>query len=295
MRRFLLLITCAAFGLANCYGPVKDQSRITAAEIVPGEAVAVAYHRYRYRPASGLAAYPDGGISRTLVDRFTVGILRPDGAFRRLADMPSGTLPGSGKVALRWYPEDAEHLYVVRAGQQTTSLPLRELHEQIRYPLGGGTPHRFNLGGELERTGRKLGAEGFGDFRAIASDGTLLVGATIGARKELWVRAPSGAMSRVATFDRFDGVRPNYLFYSNNGPPFTTYALDRHTWQARPVLRYNMQNTQQQWQARDDPAFQQLNQPADTAVKDQVLISEDGQNVRYIRTGREVWTARVPH
>jgi len=295
MRRLVLVISCAAVGLGSCYGPVRDQSRVTAAEIVPGGAVAVAYHRYRYRPAAGLAAYPNGGISKTLVDRFAIGVLHSDGSFQRLAEMPSETLSGAGSVSLRWFPQDPQYLYVSRAGQQTTSLQLRELSQQLRYPLNGGRALQFSLRTELERGGGKLGAEGFGDFIAIASDGTLLVGATIGGRKELWVRAASGAMRRVATFDRFDGVRPDYLFYSNDGPPFTTYALDRQTWQSRPVLRYNRQNTQQEWQAKDDPAFRQLNQATGTAAPDQAVIGEDGQTIRYIRNGRELWSARVPH
>jgi hypothetical protein len=295
MRRLVLVISCAAVGLASCYGPVKDQSRITAAEILPGGAVGVAYHRYRYRPAAGLAAYPDGGIPKTLLDRFAIGVLHSDGSFQRLADIPSQTLPGAGSVSLRWFPQDPQHLYVSRAGQQTTSLPLRELSQQVRYPLNGGRAQQFSLRAELERSGRKLGAEGFGDFTAIASDGTLLVGATIGGRKELWVRGASGDMRRMATFDRFDGVYPNYLFYSNDGPPFTTYALDRRTWQARPVLRYNRQNTQQEWQAREDPAFRQLNEASGMATPDQAVIGQDGQTIRYVRNGHELWTARVPH
>ena len=295
MRPFVLPIAFSAMALAGCYGPVRDQSRITAAEIVPGGGVAVTYHLYRYRPATGLAAYPDGGIPKTLLDRFVVGVLHSGGSFRRLAAMPSGTLPGAGSVSLRWFPQDPEHLYAIRSGQLTTSLPLRELSQQLRYPLKGGKPQRFSLRAEFEHGGRKLGAEGFGDFAAIGADGTLLVGTTMGQRKELWVRAPSGAMRRVATFDRFDGLHPDYIFYSNDGPPFTTYALDRQTWRPRPVLRYNLQNTQQEWQARQDPAFRQLNDPTVTATPDQPVIGGDGQTIRYIRNGRELWSARVPH
>jgi len=293
MRFGLLWLLVAAAAQAGCYGPVRDQSKISSTAVLGDGRVAIAYHEYRYRPAAGIAAYPDGGISKTVRDRFIVGLVTPEGKFRKLATYSNEALPGSGGVSLRWFAQDPQHLYVTRTGQQTTSLPLRYFNQQVRVSLDGGGEQKFDLAKELQKRGRSLGAEGFGDYVAVAPDGTLLVGATAGDKKELWLRSPSGALRRLASFDRFDRQGANFLFYSDMGPPFTTYALDWRTGNAHPVVRYNRQNTQQDWRATDDLAFRELNSAEPQRPSDGVTIGDDRRSIRFIRDGQELWSAKV--
>jgi hypothetical protein len=293
MRFGWLLLLIAAFAEAGCYGPVRDQSGISSTAVLGDGRVAIAYHQYRYRPAAGIAAYPDGGISKTVRDRFIVGVVGSDGTFHKLATYANEALPGSGSVSLRWFAADPQHLYATRAGQQTTSLPIRYLNQQVRLSLDGGDEQKFDLAKELQKQGRSFGAEGFGDYVALAPDGTLLVGATAGDKRELWLRSPSGALQRLASFDRFDRQGANYLFYSNMGPPFTTYALDWRTGEAHPVLRYNRENTQQEWRAIDDPAFDELNSTEPPTPSDGVTIGDDRRSIHYMRDGHELWSAKV--
>ena len=293
MRFGLLLLLITAAAQAGCYGPVRDQSGISATAVIGDGRVAIAYHQYRYRPATGIAAYPDGGISKTVRDRFIVGLVGPDGAFHKLASYSNDALPGSGSVSLRWFAKDPDHLYATRAGQQTTSLPIRYLNQQVRLSFDHGGEQEFDLAKELQKQGRSYGAEDFGDYVALASDGTLLVGATAGDKKELWLRGPSGTFRRLASFDRFDRQGEDYLFFSNMGPPFTTYALDWRTGNAHPVLRYNRQNTQQEWRATDDPAFRELNSSDPQSPSDGVTIGDDHRSIHYMRDGQELWSAKI--
>ena len=277
----------------GCHGPVEDHGRIASTALIGGERVAIAYHDHRYRPATGLAAFPDGGIPQTVRDRFVVALVAR-GVVREIARFGNDALPGSGSVSLRWFPVDPAHIHVTRSGQQTTSLPLRYFNQQLRLDLSGHEVQRFDLRAELARVGRTLGADGFGDFHPVAADGILLVGASQGDAKELWLRTPAGALRRLLAFDRFERQVGDDIVYSTNGPPLTMRAFNLNSRVARPLLRYTRQNTQQEWQARDDPAFQQISRPRDPmTVHDAVSVGDDGRTLHYVRDGRELWAVRV--
>ena len=288
------ILALAAFAAGGCYGPVRDDSRITSTAIINHDKVAFTYHEYRYRPAVGLAAFPDGGIPKYVRDRFVVGVAGADGHVRVLARFDNPALPGAGSVGLRWYAEDPTNVYVTRYGQQTTSLPIRYFYQLLRMDVIRGTTREVDIRSTLAAQKRELGADGLGDFFPLTADGTLLVGATHGSQKELWLRSPSGGVERLLAFDRFDRRAGDDLIYSVNGPPFATYAFNWKTRQQRQILRYNRANTQQEWQARDDPAFRAITSVASGAsAAESVEIGEDGKTLKYERNGQPLWTARV--
>ena len=70
-------------------------------------------------------------------------------------------------------------------------------------------------------------------------------------------------------------------------------ALDWRTGNAHPVLRYNRQNTQQEWRATDDPAFPELNNAGPQAPSDGVTIGDDHRSIHYMRDGQELWSAKI--
>src|SRR3954471_21490750 len=118
------LIAAAAAIQCGCYGPVQDSSSITSTAVVGGGRAAFVYHGFRYRPATGIAAFPDGGIPSYLQDDFIIAIAGGDGAMRKLAQFQNTALAGTGSISLTWYPEDPGYVYAMRAGQLGHSAPL---------------------------------------------------------------------------------------------------------------------------------------------------------------------------
>jgi len=62
-----------------------DRSAIESAVLLPGgKVIAMAFQNIRYRPAAGIAAFPDGGIPRYLRDREIIATLPVEGGKPRI-------------------------------------------------------------------------------------------------------------------------------------------------------------------------------------------------------------------
>jgi hypothetical protein len=288
----LMLVGCLAE--TGCYGPVQDHSRVLSTAVLDNGEVGLSYHQYSYRPAAGAAAFPDGGIPRTLHDRFVIALIDTGGGVHKLARFDNRALPGAGQVSVKWSRDDPAHLYVVRYGQSSSTLPLRYFSQHIRMGLSGLSTAVYNPRTELTKIGRVFGTKSFGDFQPIAPDGTLLVGATHGQSSELWLRRPSGSLQLLSTIDRFDGRYGDEIIYSVNGPPFTTFALNWRSGARRAILRYNRENTEQEWRATSDPAWIWLNNPSRSQPsRFSATISEDGQSVSLMSDGKLLRRTRL--
>ena len=127
------LVVLAALGLAGCtYAAPVDRSGVEWAVLLPDRSVAIAFKELVYRPATGLAAWPDGGIPQYLRDREVIALnrealarltckaeLRIVPGASHLFEEP-GALEEVARLAAFWFrqhlgspewaPEAAEHL-----------------------------------------------------------------------------------------------------------------------------------------------------------------------------------------
>ncbi len=90
MKHQLLLIT--AFLAACTYGPAEDHVTVQNLALKPdGSQLAVMVKYERYQVATGLTAFPDGGVPRVLVKRTDLYVM----------DLPSRALVDSGQLLAR--------------------------------------------------------------------------------------------------------------------------------------------------------------------------------------------------
>lgn len=277
------VLSAAAIAVAACtYGPPAYHGKIDSAAVLDDGRVALSYSQMVARPPTGIATFPDGGISRVLYDRFVIALVDPDGRTRELARFANTALPGNGNVHVAWYTEDPQHVYVTRSGQLTTSTPLRWLHQTVRMDLNGHSGPSFDIVRELKQRGRAFGAKDFGGDRPIDSDGDMLVGATHGADQEIWLRSARGAWRQLARFDRDASIVGDDIVYTQGD---YQYALNWRTSRLRPIVHFNRSTQQSEIIDRDDPALRKLRNP-DIARPAQAFVSDDRHGVRINRENR---------
>lgn len=251
MRRrsvFLLLLLVAA----GCsYGPVVDRSGVSSAVLLPGgEGVGFVYRVLRYRPAQGVAAFPDGGVPRYLDDRAIVAVVPLKGGPPRvLLRRENGGVSGSTSLSLRSSDADPGHVLVLLSEQPSTARPSALRLSRLRLADGERRPYP-DIGADLAAKGRRLGTGEFGDVRVIASDGTLLIGAQGGDGPELWVWRPFGDYQRLDSLKHFYGVAGDELYYWSGDE---ARVKNWRTGAVRVVARYDPRIRQTSTLLRKDP------------------------------------------
>jgi hypothetical protein len=255
--KYRAVLTLPALCLAGCfYSAPVDRGAIESAVVLPGgKVIAVAFQNIRYRPAAGIAAFPDGGIPRYLRDHEIIAVVPVAGGKPRvLQRLENGGVHGSASVALRTSDADPDHVLVIRSFQPSTS----QANEVQRWRLGwrdASVVSYPDLAADLKKNHRTLGSPEFGDVRIIDSDGTLLIGARAGNQDELWLRLATGAYRRLDAIKHFYGVQGDELYY----------------WRGDEAVMRNWRTGAQRLIARYDPA-QRLttrflqNDPTVTAV-----------------------------
>lgn len=277
--------------LCGCFGPVEDSSSISSTALVGANRVAFVYHGLRTRPP--LITYPDGGIPTYVKDDFIVAVVGADGPVRKLAYFRNEALHGTGSVSLRWYPENPGYLYAFRAGQR--DYDSHYLSDEVRIRIADGAVQHLKLGDQLAANGRELGADGFGTIMPLDDSGSLLLGATMGERRELWLRPVSGSIRKLADFDGFDVVAGPDIVFSVNGPPLTTYALNWHTGKVRTIMRSKLRTTGLNWHdfdAKDDPAYKAMNRPQ-LQSSNPAHVEVDGITLTYFNGDKSLWSRQV--
>lgn len=167
----LLLWLC----LAGCtYGPVRNMSHFESARLMEdGNTVAFSAHLFAYRPATGLAAFPDGGIPKYTLDRNVVGFFDiPSGQFTRVFDEANKEFsPGAGNFTI---VHTAGDFALLARGGQTRRGYKRGQQEMLyqTYLLDAkkSSLRELPVRRELAERGRA-----FGTFQALLPDGSLVM------------------------------------------------------------------------------------------------------------------------
>lgn len=199
----LLALLPVGCGLSG-YGPAEDHSSFVSADAATdGRYGIFSHHRYVYRPATGIRAFPDGGIPYYVKDTNTLGVY--DFATGRVRIIRSEKnrdfQPGQGTFTVA---QTSITKAVISQGGQGRSDYLTHLRQYILdIPSGEMTP--IDLKGELEKLGR---APGY--MYLVDDEGTLvLVTAPLGEDaswvgkesnpKEVFIRHPDGSYEKAAT------------------------------------------------------------------------------------------------
>jgi hypothetical protein len=257
MRFWKLALLVAPLLAACTYGPEVDRSRFESAVLLPDQqTIALAYRIERHRHATGLAAFPDGGVPKYLEDRAVVASVPLEGGTPRiLLRLPNEGVPGTAGVSLTAHDVDAGHV-IVDAWEQTPGVLGRGRSVRLRswrlaIPGGGLTPDPTpDFGSELKLRGRKASTR-FGPFRMLDREGDYLLALQGGAADELWLRRANGEYRLIDGFKEFYGLRGDELYYWS----VANEAVVRNwrTSETRVIARYDPVLRRTVRLIRDDP------------------------------------------
>jgi len=267
----MLLALC----LVGCsYSDPVDRSAIESAVLLSGgRAIALAFQNIRYRPAAGLAAFPDGGIPRYLRDSEIIATQSIEGGRPRILQrLENKGVHGSASITLRSFDADPDHVLVRRSFQPSTSQG--DHVEWWRLGWRDGRISAFpDLAADMKKNGRSLGSPEFGDVRVLDPQGTLLIGARSGGRDELWLRSATGAYGRLDAIVHFYGIQGDELYYWTGD-----HAIVRNwrTGARRVIAEYDPAARQTTRLLPHDPTVQALERPEPQSP---VRLSFSGQNL----------------
>jgi len=208
MKHKLLTAVFIALILPACglldYGPPQDHSGfVSTAATTDGAYGIFSHHRYVYRPAKGMRAFPDGGIPRYDIDTDTLGVYEFATGRVRIVRREKNTFwqPGQGRFTVTMTSNTKA---VISQGGQRRSDYMMELRQyMLDIPTGETTP--LPIKDELDRLGRAPG------YMYLVDDAGTLVLVTapkgedsswVGREsnpKEVFIRHPDGSYEKAAT------------------------------------------------------------------------------------------------
>lgn len=290
MRTWLLVLLAAPLAAACTYGPELDKSRFESAVLLPDQqTVALAYRIQRYREATGLAAFPDGGVPRYLEDRAVVASLPLEGGPPRiLLRLPNNGVPGTAAVGLRSHDVDPGHVVVAASEQWPAGVPgrgqrtLRARSWRLAIPGGELSPDPTpDFGSELKLRGRTSSAK-FGPFRLLDREGDYLLALKGGAADELWLRRANGEYRLIDGFKDFYGLRGDELYYWSAAD--AAVVRNWRTSETRVIARYDPVLRRTIRLIRDDPMVR-AQESGELKPDVAVAVSNDGRQVLVERRG----------
>lgn len=208
-----VLLAATACVVAACSrGPVTDRSRFVTAALCDDGRVVFTFADVAYRPAQGIAAFPDGGIATYVRDRNVIGVC---------------SVSGDGLKVLHAaknedFQNDAGHFHILE-----TRGPMVLLNQggQLRGPfamelrhwildLRDGSLDRIDLSGELARRGRALAELRLADDRGALLVTSVPAGSDDGkAQRVIRVRYPDGEHVLVAATNHFERIEGGRVVY----------------------------------------------------------------------------------
>lgn len=219
----LLFVLTVGSLVAACnlgYGPLEDHSGFTSAQLAEdGDTVVFAYHRLRYRRATGFRAFPDGGIPKYVTDVVLLGTYKMNS--RKLdivrREVNRDWQPGQGAYTI--VAVNGPMALVAQGGQLRGPFAFGLKHLLVNFEEGKATD--LDLKADLARHDRDPG-----QIHLARPDGTLLfitpslseaqsveLQRSPNYKPEIWVRLPSGEYLRVAASHHFERVFGEDVIY----------------------------------------------------------------------------------
>ena len=221
MRRLgALLPVLAALSLCGCpipwsHGPAEDHSRFVGAALLDDRTVLFSFKRLVYRPARGIAAFPDGGVPHYDVDEDLLGAFDlPTGELRVLRREPNRRW-SSGQGGFSVGQARGSAALVTRGGQLRNDL-ARLAYEDWIVDVAAGTLRPLRWREALAERGLAMKQLHLLDARGTLLFATAPASAATGSRADevwLWVRTAEDRYVKVARTSHQEGMVGDELVY----------------------------------------------------------------------------------
>lgn len=215
----ILLVGCGVWE----YGPAEDHSEFASAKGIPGQpALLFTANRLIYRRATGINAFPNGGIPKYLMDRHIIG--RYDfeqDQLEILVDQPNNSWAhGQGEFSIDEIQPPLTLIH--RGGQRRSDLEFADRHYLLQIDRGEFTEISYKK--KLKRHGRVVTQADLVDPNGI------LLFWTVTPREqdqhvswrrakevvpELWTRLPDGQYHFVVATRHYEQYRDGAVIYWN--------------------------------------------------------------------------------
>lgn len=211
-------------GTACNYDPKLDQSGFVTAKLADDDHTAIySCQRLVYRPARGLAAFPDGGVPKNLVDTNVLGVVDIESKQRRVLIEQPNDYWAHGHGRFHVTAVMGSTALVSQSGQRRADLGFETQRYLLNTNNGELRPLRLR-----ERLAPHDRSPGY--IYLVRGDGTLvMVGPSVDEAKrgvhwqrdrsiepEIWVRTRDDEFHRVAQIpssNLYEGFRDGQVFY----------------------------------------------------------------------------------
>ena len=251
MKRHQIVSVCLCLALSGCqYGPKRDYSKFKSAALLDeGRTVAFTFHALVYRPAAGMAAFPDGGIPKYLTDRsFLCTMDRSSGDLKKLMDEKNREWTNRSG-ALHIVAARGNVILASQSGQKRRDLSSYLTRHHL-LNVASGALDTFDLAEDLRKHGRKQGPiylvddDGTLLIRTLADSGGVTSESSVKEVPEVWVRSPGGRYILAAATAHYERTVNGEVIYWNHADR-QYYAFSVKAGTTRILENYRVPETQQ--------------------------------------------------
>lgn len=256
------------------YGPRQDRSRFTSARLLDNGNVLFSFQELVYRPASGIAAFPDGGIPKYEKDNNAVGIFDPRTGDCRLLMREKNSTWEHGQGLLFVMLACGKTALVSQFGQVRGKSTYSGRHWLVN--VDSGKKQGLSLKEDFAALGREVGP-----IYLVSENGTLVFVNTLleeppvkgKARRDrdvpqIWVRRPDGKLVKVADGTHYECFADDSVIY--------------WVFETRQFMAYRVSDgTTRRLDGYKTPAFQDITKG--------ISVSSDGSRLELGRKEGDTW------
>lgn len=280
---YLTMAGLVATSGCSCYGPKVDRSRFVTAHLLPDQQVLFTYQTLVYRPAQGIAAFPDGGIPKYVRDLSYIGVYDIRSGKHRILKKERNTTFEPGQGPFHIGPTKGAMALVSQGGQVRGQL-RGHIEFATRHWLcnaASGDVRQIDIKGEFTRRGRDVG-----EIYLVDDLGTLVFinnpleqakqgnykPRTDNAQPEIWVRTPQGAFLKVVETSHYEEFKDGNVIYwlPDNRTFYAFHVADQTT---TPLPGYKVRGYQD--------------------VTEGVILSAQGDRIELGHKTGDQWTYEV--
>lgn len=253
--------------LPGCHGAAQDHSRFENAALLSDRTVLFSFKHLVYRPAEGIAAFPDGGIPKYVEDEDLLATYHiPSGALRILRrERNRRWASGQGQYGIQ--RAKGTVALVTQGGQLRRDL-AKTAYQDWLVDTADGSFRPVDFRDALPARGLRMTGMHLVDARGTLLFVTAPLSTPSGSRDErdaqLWIRTPRGdyvQVARTSHYERMDG--DDLVYWLPQTRRYHAFDVVTHATRELPGYRVPPQ---------EDPA-------------EGVLVDTAGQHVQY---GRKV-------
>lgn len=215
----VIVLLLLIFPVSCSYGPAKDNSRfITARLLEDNNTVAFTFHNSKYRMASGINAFPDGGTAKYLRDRHIFGIYDIAKDKHRIIISQKNTDFCNGQG--QFYIQDIKgHMILLSQGGQDKST-YQTLYRNYLVDTKSDKVTKLDLKDDFAKLGRDCGiiylADDSGTIVSVNTSISEANASSAGKANiipEIWVRTPDGKYIMAARSSHYECVIKGEIYY----------------------------------------------------------------------------------